>query len=482
MLRALLRQLGGAKMPAAPDPALQRLQAWMARDEFPAYDLEELRANPARLHAALMLAGIAREEGPQQPGAPSRVDRLLRAEQQLRHDPRDAETQFEALAQGEDRYAARASALLGRRLFDRGEFARAQAFGERALHLGPPSAAAHDLLALLCEWRGETGAAGMHLEQGLALRPDSLLLLGSQAGHLMAQGRLAEGLAVFGRSEEVSGALRDTVLCPPWHGEPLGGGSLLIVCGYGFGDMIQLMRFVPDLRAREPHARISLLVPLPLARTAQATGWFDEVLTAAPDLARFDWQVTQTQMVRALGLTMQNLRPEQSYLQVEAAHIAQSASWLPARPEGMRRVGLRWQGSAQAFDAKRSIPASLLGKLLDRPGIEWVALSEDRSITAQLPGRAIDPGAYLRDFQDTAALMQHLDLVISVDTSVAHLAAASGRPTWLLARPDAEWRWGRPGEASPWYADVRIFRHPAGQFDWPAVLSQVAQALRAAPA
>jgi hypothetical protein len=136
-----------------------------------------------------------------------------------------------------------------------------------------------------------------------------------------------------------------------------------------------------------------------------------------------------------------------------------------------RRVGLVWAGNPRStapgsdIDSRRSIDPALLAPLAEVPGIEWHSLQlgpAARCGARLAPGfRLRDMTAQIGDFADTAALMANLDLVISVDTSVVHVAGAIGAPTWMLNRFDSHWRWGPDGEATPWYPSVRIFRQPA---------------------
>jgi len=165
---------------------------------------------------------------------------------------------------------------------------------------------------------------------------------------------------------------------------------------------------------------------------------------------------------------------------VPAPHIHTAAGWLPPSKPGRLRVGLRWAGNPGLLEAKRDVPLTACAPLFDIPGIDWVALIEDpRAAPVARQFGLAEATSYLTDFQDTGALMCNLDLIISVDTSVANLAGALGLPTWLISRPDADWRWGKSGTQSPWYGSVRVFRHPAGEgLNWSAVIGDIALAFR----
>jgi ADP-heptose:LPS heptosyltransferase len=145
-------------------------------------------------------------------------------------------------------------------------------------------------------------------------------------------------------------------------------------------------------------------------------------------------------------------------------------------------VGIAWAGDARrhsralnAVDRRRSLPTRRLAPLLEMTDIRWISLQKDSQSAEQLP--LADHMAEMRDFADTAALIANLDLVISVDTAVAHLASALGKPVWLLDRFDACWRWLRGRDDSPWYPTLRIYRQPRPG-DWDSVLDRVIGDLR----
>jgi len=468
-----------------PLPADTALQEWLAGDPAPPYAWADLAAHPARIAVVrLMMRNASPEEIERAfaPLAPSEanVDRMLRADTWLRQGEYGrARPWLETLADGGDIYAARAALLLGEGLFDHGEFPRAVELAERACALAPQSFGAMLLLGTVRDYQRRHEEALALFQQALDQRPDSRLAIGHVAVALMGMGRLLEGIARYNRVEELVGAYPRTELCPVWQGETLDGRHLLVIFAYGYGDVMQFLRFVGLLRKREPRARISLYVEAPLARLARRTGWFEQVHESSPDRAGFDYQITTMRLPLALRIGAGDLARHAPYLHVAPEDIAAAATWLPPRKPGVRRVGLRRAGRQIHFDAKRSIPAEKLAPLFAIPGIEWVALTEaGQDEEAGRPPFICNPGSHLSDFYATGALMHQLDLVISADTSVVHLAGALGRPVWLLARPDYEWRWGDSGSTSPWYGSLRVFRHSPLAFDWDAVVADVAAALR----
>jgi hypothetical protein len=209
------------------------------------------------------------------------------------------------------------------------------------------------------------------------------------------------------------------------------------------------------------------------------TGWFENVYDGPADRDHADFQVSTMRLPLVLGSAEKDIPRHAACLRIARADVDAAAGWLPPR-RAARRVGLRWFGRPMHFDAKRSLPFELLAPLFEVPGLEWVALVEETALLDGLgPHPMLEASADLVDFYATGALMETLDLVISVDTSTVHLGGALGRPTWLIARPDYEWRWGESGPQAPWYPSVRVFRHPPRSFDWHAVVAELAQALRA---
>jgi len=262
------------------------------------------------------------------------------------------------------------------------------------------------------------------------------------------------------------------VEAPLWRGEAGDGRVLLIHAEQGFGDSIQFCRYAPLVVARG--WRVVMEVPGALVRLFAALP--DVTCVAAGEaLPDYDAQVPMLSLPLAFGTLVESIPAAVPYLQVPAGEVARWGAMLPPAP---RRAGLVWAGNPRAFsrvlaevDQRRSIAPSLLAPLLEVPGWQFVSLQKEG---AAWP--LVDVMDQVADFADTAALIMSLDLVISVDTAVAHLAAALGKPVWLLNRYDACWRWLRGREDSPWYPTMRLFNQTAAG-DWEGVIAKVAGAL-----
>jgi hypothetical protein len=331
---------------------------------------------------------------------------------------------------------------------------------------------------MLLDHAGRGEVALQQFQRAVAINPASVKAQVALAIGWLRLGDLRRGFGAWVTAECLAGEYRRESAAPAWDGRPLHRDRVLVLTSNGYGDAIQLLRFAGRLREREPAARLCIQVRPALSRLVADTGWFERVHVGRIDVDDFDWQVTLTHIPLLLDLEMGEVSQEQPYLRIAQTQMVRAAAWLPPRRPGCLRVGLRWHGDAGRLAAKRNLPFELLRPLFALPGIDWVALVED---AAELDGHGahplLDVTRHLVDFSATGALLAHLDLIISVDTSVAHLAGGLGRPVWLLARPDPEWRWGRTGTGTPWYGSVRIFRHP-GKLDWARLVEDVVAALR----
>jgi hypothetical protein len=230
---------------------------------------------------------------------------------------------------------------------------------------------------------------------------------------------------------------------------------------------------------------VILQVEASLVRLLSTLNGADQVIAKGADLPDFDLHAPMMSLPRAFRTTLQSVPDEVPYLRAEPSRIAAWAERLG--PRTRPRVGLVWSGGLapdRCELARRNMPLQLLAPLA-RTDAEFVSLQKGEAAEAELAalvgggwdGPAIlNPVADLQDFADTAALVENLDLVITVDTSVAHLAGALGKPVWILNRFDNCWRWMRDRPDSPWYPTARLFRQKTFG-DWGPVAQEVAAAL-----
>jgi tetratricopeptide (TPR) repeat protein len=268
---------------------------------------------------------------------------------------------------------------------------------------------------------------------------------------------------------------------PQWSGEPLAGKTLLLHAEQGLGDTIQLVRYVPLLAAQG--ARVIVEVQPALQSLLTGFEGAAQVIAFGESLPPFDLYCPMLSLPAAFGTEIETIPAKIPYLTADEERIAEWRGRLPART-GLR-VGLVWSGNpTHQNDRHRSIPLAQLACLLEVPETTFVSLQkdvreEDAAVLADAP-RVAPIGGRLRDFRDTAAVIALLDLVIAVDTSVAHLAGAMGRPVWVLVPFCPDWRWMLERADSPWYPSARLFRQPAIG-DWQRAILQVRAALAALP-
>jgi tetratricopeptide (TPR) repeat protein len=268
---------------------------------------------------------------------------------------------------------------------------------------------------------------------------------------------------------------------PAWLGEDeIEGKTILVHVDEGFGDTIQFARYLPMLAARG--ARVLLVVDGPAyALLRDLAGVSQCFAFPAHTLPPFDFHCPMSSLPLAFATRLDTIPSGISYLPAPAASRVQAwESRLAARHR--LRVGLVWSGNPNhRNDQNRSIPLRTLSRILDADA-DFVSLqkdprADDKELLLEFTG-IIDPTADLTDFAETAALLRCLDLVITVDTSVAHLAGAMGCPTWILLPYTPDWRWLLDREDSPWYPTVRLFRQPKPR-DYDSVIDRVGAELMA---
>jgi hypothetical protein len=264
----------------------------------------------------------------------------------------------------------------------------------------------------------------------------------------------------------------------PWSGrEPLAGKSILLHAEQGMGDVLMFARFAPLLHDRG--ARVVLEAHGPLAPLLQSVRGVDQVAALGAPLPSVDFEAALMSLPLLLGTGLDSIPGAAPYLEAPPGHLERWRTRLAPLPRP--RVGLAWSGSTTLRnDRNRSIPLAMLAPLR-HAGVTLVSLQKeirDADRAALGAGPAIHTFEdEIADFRDTAALAAHMDVVVSVDTAVAHLAGALARPLWLLLPFAPDWRWLLDRDDSPWYPTARLFRQPAPG-EWPAAIERVTRALR----
>jgi tetratricopeptide (TPR) repeat protein len=271
---------------------------------------------------------------------------------------------------------------------------------------------------------------------------------------------------------------------PRWHGEPLNGRTLLIEAEQGFGDTLQFVRFVPLVAAAQgANVRLVLEVQralMPLIAPA-AEAWRVTLVEQGAPRPPADLHCPLLSLPLALGTNFDTLPARTPYLQPSAAYRRKWRGSLGG--QARRKIGLAWSGRIHKHE-NRTMPLAALEPLFALDGIDWIVLqpelsaAEQEALDAHPRARSIHRlGGKLRDFADTAAVIERLDGVVSIDTSIAHLAGALGAKLWLMLPFAADWRWFTGTDESPWYPRARVTRQPRPHI-WKEVVEAVAQELR----
>lgn len=353
----------------------------------------------------------------------------------------------------------------------------------------PDYAQAHNNLGVVLKDQGRLKEAEQSLRRALQIKPDyagARWMLGTV---LLAGGELSSGWAEYEWRFAANPRLQCNFGGPIWRGENIHGRTILLTHEQGLGDTLQFVRYASLVA--NLGAKVLLLVPEPLRRLMQTVAGVDQVFSVGEPLPTFDFSCPMLSLPNRLNTQGDSIPGGQPYVTADAQQVRQWATRL-AQDTVQRplRVGLAWAGNPRRdsgdinvilTDARRSLRLSQLAALASVDGVIFYSLQKgEPAAQAKHPPQAmrlIDHTHDLHDFADTAALVMNLDLVITVDTSVAHLAAAMGKPVWLLNRFDSCWRWMLDTDRSAWYPSMRLFRQPeAGQ--WAPVIAQAQQALQ----
>ena len=371
-------------------------------------------------------------------------------------------------------------------LHECGKYDEAIEHYQRALSLEPHNSQVIYNLGLVLRAQGHLDEAVAHYRRAVALRPDFAEAHTNIGQALLLSGRFEEGWEEYEwrlKTQQMSGDIRD-FSAPVWTGGPIGDRVILLHVEQGFGDTLQFCRYVPMISAG---ARIVLEVHPPLVRLLSRLPGVLEIVARGDRLPPFDLHCPLLSLPRAFGTTLDTIPAAVPYL---SADPTLAAAWRERLDclHGLR-VGLVWasnpdplQDAARQRDRRdKSTSLDQLSLLAEVKELSFVSLQKVEAV-----GQIRKPPAglvihdwtdELEDFADTAALVDGLDLVISVDTAVAHLAGALGKPVWLMNRFDTDWRWLLNRDDSPWYPLLRQFRQPSPG-DWHSVIAGVRDALR----
>lgn len=268
-----------------------------------------------------------------------------------------------------------------------------------------------------------------------------------------------------------------------WNGEALDGKSILIYSEQGFGDALHFVRYAEVVKNRYPTAKVYVEVRFPLKRIIKTCPGIDEVLIFGEKVPYMDYMVAMLSVPRIVGTTVKTIPWSGPYFHA-SEHL--TGIWRDRfkKLPGAMKVGVVWAGmsrpgqpQADAIDKRRSTTLKSFAPLAAVRNVGWVCLQKGPPLDqVKDPPAGMVIGEWdedVHDFYDTAAMIEACDLVITVDTSVVHLAGGLGKPTWLLSRFDGCWRWLGNREDSPWYPSLRQFVQPKPN-DWDSLMKTVA--------
>ena len=357
---------------------------------------------------------------------------------------------------------------------------------DRVLQLAPRHALAYNNRGLVLRELGDISAAIQNYDAAIALIPDFPDFRFGKAMCLLLQGRYAEGWSLYEwRKAKIGPAARECGNASPWRGEALAGKALLIQAEQGLGDTIQFCRFALPVQAQG--ARVVLQVQDRLTQLMTALPLPVTVIGESSPSPECDYREMLLSMPLRLGSAIGISAP---YLSADPNRVQ---SWRERIGRKGFKIGIAWQGEKfcegleKPEDAARSFPVALLRGFCEIPGVRLISLQKNQGVEQldSLPdgmavetlGDGFDAGP--QAFLDSAAVMASLDLVISADTAIAHLAGALGRPLWLALKYAPDWRWLLDREDSPWYPSMRLFRQ-AAPGDWAGLFARMEVSLRSA--
>ena len=384
---------------------------------------------------------------------------------------------------------AEAFTNLGTALRDLNELSRAEAAYREAIRLQNDLVEAHVGLANVLEDSQRFEDALVSYDDAIEIAPDDPEARFARSLALLRRGDFANGWREYDWRWKTKAFHMPDFAAPLWKGEPLCDRMILIHAEQGLGDTIQFMRYLPLVQAAG--GNVIFAVDSRLRRLMANASGVDRLAMLGDELPRFDLHAPLLSLPRIFETMLDNIPAAEPYLYADEQLVSDWRDRLSAVLNPVRglRVGVCWQGNSDhRRDRARSIPFEFIQHLANVSDLTLVSLqrraAESTPPDEAAESRILDFGDSLDQhagpFMDTAAIMMNLDLVVSCDTAIAHLAGALGVPVWLALDHAADWRWMRERDDSPWYPAMRLFRQGTPS-DWSGVIAEIRSALREQP-
>lgn len=366
---------------------------------------------------------------------------------------------------------------LGNIFKEREELDKAVMYYTKALQLAPDHADAHNNLAVTFKSKGLISDALRHFEKAVELVPDLADAHWNMGLTLLLSGNFKKGWEKYEWRFKTSAVYRHDFSKPMWDGTCISGQTILLYADQGYGDTIQSIRYAPLVAGQG--AKVIVECQRELKTLVQDINGVNAVVVRGEQLPEFDTYCPLFSLPLIFNTTIETIPLQIPYIKPSTVLVEKWRDKI--RPDRSRlKAGIVWAGGpTYKNDHTRSCQFDLLLPLLELKNIDFYSLQKGEA-AKQADGikQLIDYTGEISDFSDTAALMENLDLVISVDTAAVHLAGAMGKTAWVLLPFDPDWRWLLDRRDSPWYPAIRLFRQPSPG-DWQSVISSVKEDLTA---
>ena len=363
---------------------------------------------------------------------------------------------------------------LGNAYNESGDSVKALYNYKKALSLNPDHSVCHYNVASLYHDQGDFEKAEYHYNKSLEIDPNYIHSRYNKGMLLLARGDFIEGFGLYGTRALLHSDHKIETGAPVWTGQDLDGKHILVTYEQGMGDCFQFIRYLPILKRL--NCKVTFYGHGILKSILETVGGIDSYICAIDPSSAYDYRISLLDIPHVLKTTVETIPSPSPYLHA-APHTIER--WGAVLPKDGMKIGIAWQGNPSSpVDRGRSFPLSCFAPIAKIPGLHLISLQKRHGLDQlrKMPsvmtlGDQFDSGPDA--FADTAALMMHLDLIVTSDTSIAHLAGALGRPVWVALKKVPEWRWLTDREDSPWYPTMRLFRQTTAG-DWSDVFARMA--------